>query len=1239
MTDMSNLSSPINPFPPPPLTGRQPITLTPEREKRLLARRANGDYTDLFATDPNSHIRQMGRLAIRRDVEDPSDYFAIGDACAILSLSNERLMMLYVGKTIQAYRRAGQIARIAVATAEMENTQIARDMALAESAVSAFIRWVMEMARLIPSARNCAVALWALTELESEQVTDVDRDMALELATHYIAASRRVDLTVSAEINLTAAAGLNITSLRPAINEDLQTQVADTNDGEDASPINNPPSLSATAEPIIPLAPLAPLGASPFSMNFGAAPVPAEPAPPPGDYMVGDHIGGRYEVRDILRGGMGIIYLCYDHESRQSVALKTFQGRHLDNERAKARFTHEAHTWILLEKHPNIVQARKVETFGDARIRSRPHIIMEYISGPEGLGTDLKSWIEHNQITVERAVEFSLHICMGMLHAVQKVPGLVHRDLKPANILVRHDGIAKVTDFGLVRAADSAFETQESRQVGELSDPDSAPDSYRLTRAGTVVGTAPYMSPEQCQGLNVDLRSDIYAFGAILYEMLTGERLFDARTNVEWIEAHLQRIPAFPPGVEDRISPPLRNLTLRCLAKSPDERPQTWEAVRDKLALIFEDLTGKLPALDSNPVDLAVLELMDQAYSLTELGFGEEALSTYDRALEMAPGSAWVWARKGRTLRVLNRPADALTCLDTALERDPNFQWAWREKGIALERSSEFEQARAAYETAARLKPDDVWAHFYLAGLLFSGGYLEEALPPLEHALMIDPHHAASRARQGVIMVAQGRPADGLVALEAALGLDSKLTEAWIAKGDAHAALKQYDSAAAAYMQASRLRANIMGVWRRLADVLVKADRPADALPVVQQAARVKPDYKGVWLRLGLIYRELGRFSEAVEAYNHALTLNAEYVPAWIGKGEALEKQGRRHEALSCYQRGVELAPDRPLYRYRLADMLLTLRRYDEARAVLQRLTTLDPNSPSAWTRLGRAAYSAGATGDGLDAVAHALALDPNYPGAWFLKGLILTGARRHSEALECYQKAASLDEHRAWYWGQVGDCLTTLRRYTDALTAYDRALALEPGVAMTWERKGLALEKMKRHEDAIAAYEKAIEVAPMLFWPRLNLIDPLLALGRREEALEACEEAIGLFVAGDAQAAIPWTRKGQILRQMNRHEDALVAYDRALKADPTYARAWNGKGQAYAALGQRNDALTCYVRATELDAANVWFWYYRGEALIELGRYEEAIQALNHALELDPRNAKATLKRNEARAKLDNRP
>ena len=216
-----------------------------------------------------------------------------------------------------------------------------------------------------------------------------------------------------------------------------------------------------------------------------------QPAPPnqeaPEHYKIGDKIGSRYEVLVIHRGAMGVVYGTFDHKEKLPRALKTLQQRFAGDSKMRDLFAAEALTWVKLEKHPFIVRAYLVELFDN-----QPYVITEYIRGQEGMGGDLRAWLGHPKLTLPIAVEMALQIAQGMQHAVRKVPGLIHRDLKPANILIDDRVRAMVTDFGLVHAED----------VG--------------------AGTPAYMAPEQWRLEVLDARTDIYAFGCILYEMFTG---------------------------------------------------------------------------------------------------------------------------------------------------------------------------------------------------------------------------------------------------------------------------------------------------------------------------------------------------------------------------------------------------------------------------------------------------------------------------------------------------------------------------------------------------------------------------------------------------------------------------------------------------------------------------------------------------------------------------------------------
>src|SRR5215216_4132752 len=221
-------------------------------------------------------------------------------------------------------------------------------------------------------------------------------------------------------------------------------------------------------------------------------------------YRKGHNIGGRYEVHQVLEGGMGAVYICYDHENREAIALKTFQDKYLTSPMARQRFIREASLWVQLQWHPNIVYANHVE-----ELDGKLFIAIEYITGPEGVGgASLRHWIGTRYLTLERCLDFAFQISAGMSHVATRIANFVHRDLKPENVLISNNFFAKVTDFGLAKF--SFLEPLDERALPEESAAETK--SLFLTSENSFLGTLPYMPPELCAGRAdlADSRSDIY---------------------------------------------------------------------------------------------------------------------------------------------------------------------------------------------------------------------------------------------------------------------------------------------------------------------------------------------------------------------------------------------------------------------------------------------------------------------------------------------------------------------------------------------------------------------------------------------------------------------------------------------------------------------------------------------------------------------------------------------------------
>src|SRR5437867_3839707 len=279
---------------------------------------------------------------------------------------------------------------------------------------------------------------------------------------------------------------------------------------------------------------------------------------------------GPYEILSPLgAGGMGEVYKARDKRLDRDVAVKVLPQSVAADADTLARFEREAKAVAALS-HPNILA---IHDFCNQDGIS--YAVMELLEGET-----LRGKLDAGPITQKQAVDYALQVAKGLSAAHER--GIVHRDLKPENLFVSRDGHVKILDFGLAKRVEAVAPGKET----------SAPTREGHTETGTVMGTMGYMSPEQVRGLPVDHRSDIFSFGTILYEMLSGRKAFKRNTASDTIAAILKEEPPELTQSGRNVSPALDHIVKHCLEKDRENRFQTAKDVAFALSEASSPTTG-----------------------------------------------------------------------------------------------------------------------------------------------------------------------------------------------------------------------------------------------------------------------------------------------------------------------------------------------------------------------------------------------------------------------------------------------------------------------------------------------------------------------------------------------------------------------------------------------------------------------------------------------------------------------
>ncbi|MDQ7826403.1 MAG: serine/threonine-protein kinase [Candidatus Eremiobacteraeota bacterium] len=595
----------------------------------------------------------------------------------------------------------------------------------------------------------------------------------------------------------------------------------------------------------------------------------------------GDRIRGRYEVLKVLAGGMGNVYLSYDHEHREAVAIKTFHDKYVADNRAVARFIREAEIWVKLEKHRNIVRAKYA-----TEIQGKPHIVLEYIAGG-----DLRDYMKARRLSIPTILELAMDFCRGM-HFAHSNLGIVHRDIKPENCMLTSDRVLKITDFGIAAIQGEVIRQGEGIQNIKTEN---------LTSTDSFMGTIPYASPEQFMDLKLmDTRSDIYSFGSMIYEMLTGKTPFGSDDINACISGHLFHEPPDPRAQWDETPEELSAVVLRCLAKTKEERFSSFGELGEALQKIYRSVTGFLYPEPEEDRALTAWELLNKGASLSSLGMDTEAIAYFDQALKRNPRYDRAWFNKGASLFALGRTEEAVRCNEQALKLNPRLAEAWSNKGVSLSALGKKNEALKCFDRALTLNHlhDDALINKGLA--LQALGKHEEALQSFDRALVTSPCYAKAWSYKGISTAAIRTEGEALHCCDKALEMNPHDGELWYNRGLVLSLLGRNEKALEDFDRAIELNPASAEAWHHKGRSLSILSLDNDALPCYARALELAPRHAEAWADKGLSYAVLGNYEQAIYCYDRALEIEPRGAGALANKVFPLVALGREKEASKC---------------------------------------------------------------------------------------------------------------------------------------------------------------------------------------------------------------------------------------------------------------------------------------------------------------------------------------------------
>ncbi|GAC1647403.1 MAG: serine/threonine-protein kinase [Acidobacteriaceae bacterium] len=841
--------------------------------------------------------------------------------------------------------------------------------------------------------------------------------------------------------------------------------------------------------------------------SSGGIAVGIAPSPVPWDELPGTaaesdafpNLGSRYRVEKKLgEGGMGAVFKAWDNDLDRYVAVKLMRKELVSHPESLMRFKQEL---LLASKisHRNILRIYDLSDAGGTKF-----FTMAYIDGEDLAGVIARE----GAMSVERATELALQIC-GALEAAHR-EGVVHRDLKPENILLDQQGQVYVSDFGLSTSVENVNAT-------------------RLTISGQSIGTPRYMSPEQVQSKAIDQRSDLYAFGLILYEMLTGQAPFSGNSVFEQMFQRVQNTPKPPSEFRPGLPAYIQNVVLRCLEREPENRYQSAEEiVRDLKQQSAEPV--KTPSGRNSSITIAMPR---QPRTI-----GAIALAAV-LAIGAAGGGVYWYEHHGQ-------PGGTGAMILTRVAVLP-FQVVGDDPQLKL-------MAEGFHDSLT----GDL-SQLHSVNVASGGPAIKPGEPVEQVAKQLGVQYVVTATLQGT----SNRVRLGVKVEDA-----SGKTQPWTYSLDGvpQDILTLQDQLMTQVTAA--LKVNASG------DELARSATHGTAdIQAYDLYLKGKDALRGDTLR---------DIQSAVAFFESAVKADPKFALGYAGLGSASLSMYLRtkdttwaQRASGAAQQARSLDPNLPEAHFAAAHVYANTGRSAEAIAELQSALKLAPNSDEGYRRLAEAYASASKKDEAIEAAKKSIDLNPYYWVNYNALGQLYLRFGDYPNALIQFKKVNELDPSNGVGYRNYGMTLFSEGKIADAVEPLKKSLDLDPTFE-GYSNLATAYFYQKKFADSAEMYKKAIALNPREQLVAGNLGDVYRAMGQQTQADQMYKKAIEL--AGEdlkvnpkradtlSAMALYYAKMGDSIR-------ALPLIDRARKIDPNDATLLSDQAIVYALIGRVDDA------------------------------------------------------------------